>query len=115
VETQLRNKVVLITGASGGIGSAIARAFAVEGANLVLHRYRNLAGLRRLQKELGQVNSLLVNGDLTREAEVKKMFARSQKHFGGVDTLIANAGSWETADVIPSSLPKHYYSEKVAA
>lgn len=90
---------MLITGASGGIGSAIARAFADEGANLVLHGYRNLAGLRRLQKELGQVSSLLVNANLTREVEVRKIFAQSQKHFGGVDTLIANAGSWETRDV----------------
>ena len=99
METQLRDKVVLITGASGGIGSAIARAFAAEGANLVLHGHRNRAALRRLQKELGQVESLLVSADLTREAEVKKVFAQSQKHFGGVDTLIANAGSWETREV----------------
>jgi len=99
METQLKGKVVLVTGASGGIGSAIARAFAAEGANLVLHGFRNLAGLRRLQKELGQVASLIVSADLTREAGVKKLFAQSQKHFGGVDTLIANAGSWETRDV----------------
>jgi 3-oxoacyl-[acyl-carrier protein] reductase len=99
METNLRSKVVLITGASGGIGSAIARAFAAEGASLVLHGHRNLAGLRRLQIELGHVPSLLVGADLTREAGVRKLFARAQKHFGGVDTLIANAGSWETRDV----------------
>jgi NADP-dependent 3-hydroxy acid dehydrogenase YdfG len=79
VETQLRNKVVLITGASGGIGSAVARAFAVEGAHLVLHGHRNLAGLRRLQKELGQVESLLVSADLIQEAEVKK-YSPSRKN-----------------------------------
>jgi 3-oxoacyl-[acyl-carrier protein] reductase len=99
METQLKGKVVLITGASGGIGSAIARAFAAEGANLVLHGHRNLAGLRQLQKELAHVESLLVSADLTREAEVKKIFTQSQKQFGSVDTLVANAGSWETRDI----------------
>ena len=99
METQLKGKVVLVTGASGGIGSAIARAFAAEGANLVLHGHRNLAGLRQLQKELGQVESLMVSADLTREMGVKKIFAQSKKHFGGVDTLIANAGSWVARDV----------------
>ena len=99
METQLQGKVVLITGASGGIGSAIARAFAAEGAKLILHGYRNLDNLRRLQAELGAVETMIVSGDLTREAVVKKLFAKSQARFGRVDTLVANAGRWETRDV----------------
>src|SRR5262249_55010060 len=92
-------KVVLITGASGGIGSAIARQFAAEGAKLVLHGHRNRASLSKLQRELAQAEPLAVHADLTTEAGVKKLFAQALQQFGRVDTLVANAGWWETRDV----------------
>jgi 3-oxoacyl-[acyl-carrier protein] reductase len=104
VETELKGKVVLVTGASGGIGSAIARAFADEGANLVLHCHRNRAALRQLEKELGNMKTLSVSADLTREAGVQKLFAQALKQFGRVDTLVANAGWWESRDVMLPNL-----------
>lgn len=99
MNTKLKEKVVLITGASGGIGSAIARQFAAEGAKLVLHGHRNHAGLARLKRELADVESISFHADLTKEAAVKKLFVEAKKQFGRVDTLIANAGWWETRDV----------------
>lgn len=99
METKLRDQVILITGASGGIGAAIARGFAAEGAQLILHCHRNRVGARRLQKELSQIESLVVTADLTKEVAVKKLFAQALKKFGRVDTLIANAGQWEKRDV----------------
>lgn len=99
MNSALEDKVILITGASGGIGSAIARKFAEEGAKLILHCRSNLAGAKVLQRELGDADSLIVRADLTKEAEVKRLFAAAKKRFGRVDTLVANAGSWETRDV----------------
>jgi len=99
MNTELAGKVILITGASGGIGSAMARLFAAEGARLVLHGHRNRAGLEKLQRSLNGSESLAVTADLTRESGARRLFGRALKRFGRVDTLVANAGWWETRDV----------------
>ena len=99
MNTELAGKVILITGASGGIGSAIARGFAGEGAALVLHYHRHRANAVALQRELKGVDTIILRGDLTKEREVKRLFARAVKRFGKVDTLVANAGAWESRDV----------------
>ena len=99
METGLSDKVIVITGASGGIGSSIARAFAAERSKLVLHYRSGRNRAATLQRELGLVETLLVQADLTKENGAKKLFREAAKQFGRVDTLIANAGSWETRDV----------------
>jgi len=99
MNTALADKVVLITGASGGIGSAIARNFAAEGAKLALHYRRSRSQINALCQDLNQSDSFLVQADLSKEAQVKRLFAKTLNHFGRIDTLIANAGSWVTADV----------------
>ena len=99
MNTGLSGKIVLITGASGGIGAAIARQFAAEGAKLILHFNRNRAAAQKLAREFPGTESLLVRADLTNESDVKKLFATAVRRFGRIDTLIANAGSWEERDV----------------
>lgn len=99
MNTDLAGKVVLITGASGGIGSAMARKFADEGANLALHYRRGRAQIDALRRELNHSDSLTVQADLSKEAQVRRLFAITLQHFGRIDTLIANAGSWVTDDV----------------
>src|SRR6516164_7085537 len=103
MDTQLTDKVIVITGASGGIGSAIARAFAAEGARVVLHYRRNLASIKAVEREL-RAETLVVKADLAKEADAERLFANAVKRFGRVDTLVANAGSWESRDVLLSRM-----------
>jgi 3-oxoacyl-[acyl-carrier protein] reductase len=99
MQTDLTGKVVIITGASGGIGSAIARKFAEEGARLVLHYRGSRDKAEALRRELSGADVLLVRADLVKEADARRLLGAAMKKFGRVDTLVANAGSWETRDV----------------
>ena len=105
METGLQGQVVLVTGASGGIGSGIARKFAEEGARLALHYHTNRERVAELQRELGGVDTLAVGADLSKEAKVKQLFAKIIGRFGRIDTLVANAGSWETRDQLLDTMP----------
>jgi NADP-dependent 3-hydroxy acid dehydrogenase YdfG len=92
--TQLRNQVILITGASRGIGEAIALALAAEGARLVLVA-RNPEDLERVRGKALQVGAedvLTVTADVSREEEVDVMAEVALARFGQVDILVNNAG-----------------------
>jgi 3-oxoacyl-[acyl-carrier protein] reductase len=99
MKTDLEGKVVMVTGASGGIGAAMAEKFADEGARVILHCRTNRAAAEKLAKKMPGADALICRADLTKEADVATLFAKAVKRFGGVDTLIANAGSWETRDI----------------
>ena len=84
-------KRVLITGASGGIGSAIAKEFAAEGYELVLHCHNKLNKLNDLKAELQDsltYEPVLVTGDLSKEDDVNAIVAKA----GDIDVLVNNAG-----------------------
>jgi 3-oxoacyl-[acyl-carrier protein] reductase len=86
----LKDKVVLVTGASGGIGSAMAEGFAAEGAQLVLHAGSRLA---ELEQSWGH-RALVLQAEISDCAGVERMFASAVAKFGRVDCVIANAGRW---------------------
>lgn len=99
METNLAGKVVLISGASGGIGAGIARRFAAEGARLVLQYRNGRVQAEQLARDLTCCDLMTVRANLSSEADVKRMFVGAIKRFKRVDTLIANAASWETRAV----------------
>src|SRR5207249_3679759 len=80
-------------------GAAIAHRFAEEGAKLVLHYRSNRSSAETLSRKLKPAESVVVRADLAKETNVRKLFTQALKRFGRVDTLIANAGSWESRDV----------------
>ncbi|MFN8492476.1 MAG: SDR family oxidoreductase [Caldilineaceae bacterium] len=86
----LTGKVVIITGASSGIGAATARALARLGCKLTLAA-RSADKLTALAAELGP-NTLAIPTDITVAADVTQMVAQTVEHFGRVDVLFANAG-----------------------
>ena len=90
-------KVMIVTGASSGIGRAAARRFAAEGAKLVLVA-RSADKLEALAKELG-AETLAIPADLTKPADVERVVAEAEAHFGRIDILFANAGSYVTGNV----------------
>ncbi|MEN3311097.1 MAG: 3-oxoacyl-[acyl-carrier protein] reductase [Actinomycetota bacterium] len=100
METGLAGKRVLVTGASGGIGSACARAFAAEGAEVVVHYHRGRERAEQLAAELGG-GAAVVGADLTREDEVDDMFAAA----GRLEVCAAVAGAWPSQDLPVWELP----------
>jgi 3-oxoacyl-[acyl-carrier protein] reductase len=94
MDLALAGKRVLVTGASGGIGGACARAFAAEGAEVVAHYHRG----RERAEALGNVQ--VVGADLTKEDEVTRMFTEA----GKLDVCAAVAGVWPSEDVPVSEM-----------
>lgn len=89
----LKGKIALITGASGGIGSCIARRFAQDGISLALlgRSKEKLAATAASIREYG-VETLLLPGDLLDDAYLEDCFAAVKERFGGLGILVNNAG-----------------------
>jgi 3-oxoacyl-[acyl-carrier protein] reductase len=109
VDTGLAGKRVLVTGASGGIGAACARAFAGEGCEVVVHYHQGRDRAEALAAELG--GALVVGADLRDEGDAQRMFEEA----GRLDVCAAIAGVWPEEAVPVWELPLARWEETLRA
>jgi|SRR5918999_993077 3-oxoacyl-[acyl-carrier protein] reductase len=96
MDTGLDGQGVLVTGGAGGIGSAIVRAFAREGAKAAIHYLTSKDRAEALASEVGGV---ALRADLTVETEADELVPIAVERLGRLDVLVANAGHWPEEDV----------------
>ena len=89
------DKVVLVTGASRGIGREIARQFAERGGRIVIHYHRDLAAAQATHAQLAGEGHTIVQADMADPATVSNMVDRAVQEMGRIDILINNAGIYE--------------------
>jgi 3-hydroxybutyrate dehydrogenase len=85
----LQGKVALVTGSTSGIGLAIAKALAAEGAKLMINGFGNATEIQRECEALGALHD---GADMSRPAEIERMMKRCADELGGLDILVNNAG-----------------------
>jgi NAD(P)-dependent dehydrogenase (short-subunit alcohol dehydrogenase family) len=87
-------RVFLITGASSGIGAAVARAVAAPDITIVLHARKNRSGLEHVAQAIGAsgAQSLIVEGDLGQTGTATRLIEETTKRFGRLDVVVSNAG-----------------------
>ncbi len=97
----LKHASVLVTGGSGGIGEATARAFAAEGARVAVHYHRNREAAEAIADEIGGV---ALQADLRDEAQADALVPAAVEAVGRLEACVANAGVWPAEDVAVADL-----------
>ncbi|QSW90194.1 glucose 1-dehydrogenase [Flavobacterium endoglycinae] len=92
--SRLKNKTAIVTGASKGIGASIAKYFAAEGAKVVVNYASSKEGAEKVVKEITDKGgiAIAVQGDVSNESDVKRVFEETKNAFGTLDVLVNNAG-----------------------
>jgi 3-oxoacyl-[acyl-carrier protein] reductase len=98
----IKNKVIVITGASQGIGEQIAASFSKSGARIVLAA-RNLKKLKTISKQL-KTEHLICKTDVREEDSVKELIAKTMERFNRIDVLINNAGYVDPVGLLEMTL-----------
>src|SRR5881409_4182699 len=98
---KLDGKVAIVTGASKGIGAAIAKQFAAEGAAVVVNYASSKQGADRVVDEIAKRGgkAIAVQANVAKKAEVERLFAEAKKSFGKIDVLVNNAGVYDWSPI----------------
>jgi 3-oxoacyl-[acyl-carrier protein] reductase len=94
---KLANKVAVVTGASKGIGAGIAKALAAEGAAVVVNYASSKAGADKVVADIKAKGgkAVAVQGDVSKQQDISRLFEETKKAFGRLDVLVNNAGVYE--------------------
>lgn len=92
--SKLKDKVAIVTGASKGIGASIAKYFATEGAKVVVNYASSKEGADKVVRAITEQGgtAIAVQGDVSKEADVARIFEETRNTFGSLDILVNNAG-----------------------
>jgi 3-oxoacyl-[acyl-carrier protein] reductase len=109
---KLTGKVAVVTGASKGIGAAIARHLATEGASVVVNYASSKSGADKVVAEITSAGgkAVAVQGDVSKKADIDRLFVETKQAFGRLDILVNNAGVYEFAP-LENITEEHFHKQ----